>query len=82
MVEDPLVVVVAWWFIGDPLALLLPLLLISCSSIGMDHLLAMDFARLHGGVSIFPRRKTRVQLDRHEVDDFQKPRESADEFAR
>lgn len=29
-----------------------------------------------------PRRKTRVQLDRHEVDDFQKPRESADEFAR
>ena len=55
-------VVVAWWFIGDPLALLLPLLLMSCSSIGMDHLLAMDFARLHGGVSIFLAAKLEFNL--------------------
>ena len=67
MVDDPLAVVVAWWFIGDPLALLLPLLLMSCSSIGMDHLLAMDFARLHGGVSILRifawERKRRLPFD-------------------
>lgn len=62
MVDDPLAVVVAWWFIGDPLALLLPLLLMSCSSIGMDHLLAMDFARLHGGVSIFLAAKLEFNL--------------------
>ena len=62
MVQDPLRVRRRAWFIGDPLALLLPLLLISCSSIGMDHLLAMDFARLHGGVSIFLAAKLEFNL--------------------